>query len=205
MSKKMTDFKSALNGGMLFLIMGGLLCVASAQSSTSTTSDAAGQSSAKMSAADKTFVKKAAEGGLAEVELGKLATEKAGSEQVKQFGQRMVNDHSKANDQLKQVAQSQGITLPTEPNAMQRAEKERLSKLSGEQFDKAYMSEMLKDHKKDIAEFRTESKSAQDRALKDFASQTLPTLQSHLKDAESIAPSQGLSQRSSADEPRASK
>jgi putative membrane protein len=192
----MTRFKSALNGGIVILMTGGLIFVASAQ---------AGQSSTKISAADKTFAKNAAEGGIAEVELGKLATEKAGSDQVKQFGERMVNDHSKANDQLKQVAETQGITLPTEPSPMQRAEKERLSKLSGEQFDKAYMAEMLKDHKKDISEFRTESKSGQDPAVKDFATQTLPTLESHLKDAESIAPSQGVSQRSAADQPRVSK
>ena len=89
-----------------------------------------------LSAADQKFVNEAAQGGIAEVQLGQLATEKASSDAVKQFGQRMVNDHSQANDKLKELASSKGVTLPQEPSARDRATKERLSKLSGEQFDK---------------------------------------------------------------------
>ena len=108
--------------------------------------------SAGTTVSDKTFVKKAAEGGLAEVELGQLATQKASSEDVKKFGQRMVDDHSKANDQLKQVAAQEHIDLPTEPSAKDKATKARLEKLSGEQFDRAYMRDMVKDHRTDVAD-----------------------------------------------------
>ena len=134
------------------------------------------------------FVRQAAEGGLAEVELGKLATEKAASPQVKQFGQRMVDDHSKANDELKEIASSQGIQVPDKLSAKDEMTKERLSKLSGEQFDKAYMSDMVKDHTKDVADFQRESQSGKDPQVKEFASKTLPILQSHLKEAKQIAP-----------------
>ena|SRR5947209_2532043 len=144
--------------------------------------------SSQLSAMDKHFVRKAAQGGLAEVELGKLATQKASSDEVKKFGQRMVDDHSKANDQLKQLAQQKGVDLPTQPDAKDQATKKRLEKLSGEQFDKAYMQDMVKDHTKDVAEFQKESNSAKDPDVKNFASQTLPTLQDHLKEAKSIAP-----------------
>jgi putative membrane protein len=146
--------------------------------------------SGAMTMADKTFVKKAAEGGLAEVELGKLATEKASTDQVKKFGQRMVDDHSKANDQLKDVAAQKHIDLPTEPSAKDKATKARLEKLSGEEFDRAYMRDMVKDHKADVAEFARESQSSKDPAVKNFARQTLPTLREHLKEAEKLAPQQ---------------
>lgn len=146
--------------------------------------------SAGTAASDKTFVKKAAEGGLAEVELGQLATQKASSEEVKKFGQRMVDDHSKANDQLKQVAAQQQIDLPTEPSAKDKATKARLEKLSGEKFDHAYMSDMVKDHRKDVGEFAHEAKMGKDPAIKSFAESTLPTLREHLKEAEKIAPTQ---------------
>ena len=143
-----------------------------------------------MTMADKSFVKKAAEGGLAEVELGKLATEKASNDQVKKFGQRMVDDHSKANDQLKDVAAQKHIDLPTEPSAKDKATKARLEKLSGEEFDRAYMRDMVKDHKADMTEFARESQSSKDPAVKNFARQTLPTLREHLKEAEKLAPQQ---------------
>ena len=146
--------------------------------------------SAGMSAADQTFIKKAAEGGLAEVELGKLATEKASNDQVKKFGQRMVDDHGKANDQLKDVAAQKHVDLPTELSAKDKATKGRLEKLSGEEFDRAYMRDMVKDHKADVAEFARESQSSKDPAVKNFARQTLPTLRQHLKQAEKLAPAQ---------------
>jgi putative membrane protein len=147
-----------------------------------------GSMGSKLSASDKKFVMEAAKGGMAEVELGKLATEKASSDDVKKFGQRMVDDHTKANDQLKQVASQEGIQLPTTLSAKDKMTKERLSKLNGAAFDKAYMSDMVKDHTKDVADFQQESSSGTDPAVKDFASQTLPTLQSHLQEAKQIQP-----------------
>ena len=146
--------------------------------------------SAGTTSADAQFIKKAAAGGMAEVELGQLAVKNGLNEQVKQFGQRMIDDHTKANDQLKQIASQEHVKLPSEPDQKDRATKERLEKLTGAQFDQAYMSDMVNDHKKDVAEFARESKTAKDPAVKDFAQQTLPTLREHLKQAQQIAPAQ---------------
>jgi putative membrane protein len=159
-------------------------------SNSSTASGAsATTSSAAHSAADAKFIKEAAEGGMAEVALGQLAVEKASSADVKKFGQRMVDDHSKANDQLKQLAFQKNVSLPQDLNAKDKAAKARLEKLSGEQFDQAYMKDMVKDHTKDVSDFKRESMSAQDPDVKKFAAETLPTLEDHLKQATSIAPS----------------
>lgn len=144
--------------------------------------------SAKLGMSDQKFMKEAAQGGMAEVELGRLAQQKASSDDVKKFGQRMVDDHSKANDKLKELANAKGVNLPQSLNAKDQATKDRLSKLSGEQFDKAYMTDMLKDHKKDISAFQSESNMGHDVDVKNFATQTLPTLRDHLKDAQGIAP-----------------
>lgn len=136
----------------------------------------------KTSAADMKFAKEAAVGGLEEVELGKLAVSKGQSDKVKQFGQRMIDDHTKANEQLKTVAAKNNITLPTELDAKHKAVVDRFSSLSGgAAFDKAYMQDMVKDHNMDIAEFQKEASSGQNTDLKGFAGQTLPTLQDHLK------------------------
>ena len=143
--------------------------------------------SSSVAAADKMFMKKAAEGGMAEVQLGQLAAEKASSNDVKQFGQQMVDDHGKANDQLKSIAEQKGVTLPTDLNAKDKAEKNRLAKLSGEQFDRAYMRHMVADHVKDVSEFKKESTSAKDNDVKNFASQTLTVIEGHLDKAKSIA------------------
>jgi putative membrane protein len=196
------DTQFLRNAVMTTALAGIISLGAAAQSSMgsdqgSTSSASSGQSgSSQLSAADKTFIKKAAEGGMAEVELGKLAAEKGSSEDVKKFGQRMVDDHSKANDQLKHVASSKGVDVPSDLNAKDKATKERLSKLSGAQFDKAYMANMVRDHQQDVAEFRRESKMAKDPDVKSFASQTLPTLEDHLKEARSIAPKVGAVQQS---------
>ena len=113
----------------------------------------------------------------------------------KKFGQRMVDDHTKAGDQLKEVASSKGISVPDKLSAKDEATKMRLSKLSGEQFDKAYMSDMVKDHTQDVADFRRESKSGMDPDVKNFASQTLPTLEDHLRKAKEIAPTTSASNK----------
>jgi|SRR5436309_11668860 putative membrane protein len=163
--------------------------VALSQSSSTSSSSAMSANASSVPATDKKFIREAAEGGMAEVELGKLATEKASSEDVKKFGERMVNDHSKANDELKQIASSKGVDLPSDLSVKDKMLKERLSKLSGDSFDKAYMQNMVKDHRKDVAEFSKESRSASDPEVKQFAGKTLPTLKEHLQKAESIAPS----------------
>lgn len=135
----------------------------------------------KLSAGENTFLTNAAEGGMAEVELGNLAQEKGNSDVVKQFGKRMVDDHSKINDELKPLASSKGVTVPTTLDAKSQATKDRLSKLSGAAFDRAYMQDMVTDHTHDVAEFRRMASSATDPDIKAFASKQLPTLEEHLK------------------------
>ena len=99
-----------------------------------------------------------------------------------------MNDHSKANDQLKEVAQKEGVTLPTKLDAKDAATKARLEKLSGEAFDRAYMKDMVADHTKDVREFKNEANNGKDPDVKNFAAQTAPTLEDHLKEAKNIAP-----------------
>ena len=130
---------------------------------------------------DREFAKKAAGGGLAKVKLGHLAEDQGESEAVKNFGKRMVLDHRKSNEQLKRTAAREKIELPTEMNAHDQDVYNRLSQLSGAEFDKAYAREMVNDHKQVIADFRTESDNGQDQAIKDFAFSTLPALQDHMK------------------------
>jgi putative membrane protein len=130
---------------------------------------------------DHAFAMAAANGGLAEVELGKLAADHASNADVKKFGQKMVDDHGKANDELSGILKQKGITVPTELKGKEKATYDRLSKLNGAAFDRAYMSTMVKDHETDVKEFEKESTSGKDAELKAFASKTLPTLQDHLK------------------------
>jgi putative membrane protein len=154
----------------------------------------------QVSSSDRKFMEKAAQGGIAEVQLGKLATEKANDDAVKQFGQRMVDDHSKANDQLKQLASQKGVTLPTEPEKSAQKEHDRLSKLSGSAFDREYMKHMVSDHKKDVSEFKSEINKVKDADLKQWAQNTLPVLEEHLTLAqqdESIARNEGKTKTSS--------
>ncbi len=176
---------------LLFLSAAFALPAAVAQQS-SKSSDQSGSSGAMSGSksSDTTFLKKAAAGGLAEVELGQLAQQKASSEEVKKFGERMVTDHTKANDELKAVAQKENVELPQEPSAKDKATKARLEKLSGAQFDQAYMKDMVKDHRTDVSEFEHESNSAKDPAVKSFATQTLPVLKEHLREAEKLSPMQ---------------
>lgn len=129
---------------------------------------------------DKAFAIRAAQGGAAEVKMGKLASEKASDPDVKAFGQQMADDHTTANDQLTSVAKQENMTLPSNLTAKDEAMYNRLEKLSGVAFDKAYVADMLKDHEADVKEFQKEAHSGQDAAIKNFAAQTLPVLQEHL-------------------------
>ena len=129
---------------------------------------------------DKKFAKDAALGGLTEVELGKLAAQKASNDAVKQFGQRMVDDHSKANDQLKQIASKSNIEVPAALDSKHQSRIDKLAKLSGPAFDKAYVKDQLKDHERDVDDFKSEAQNGSDPNVKQFAMQTLPTLQEHL-------------------------
>jgi putative membrane protein len=141
------------------------------------------QSSRRMTMADEEFAKKAAQGGMAEVKLGQLAEEKATNETVKNFAKLMVEDHTKANEKLKEAASKENVTLPTDLDPKDEATYESLSKLSGEAFDRAYARDMVKDHQQDVAEFHREATNGRKEPIKSFAEQTLPTLQKHLKEA----------------------
>lgn len=132
---------------------------------------------------DEEFAKKAAQGGMAEVKLGQLAEEKAQSEEVKKFAARMVEDHTKAGDKLKEAAMKENINLPSDLDPKDEQTYDSLSKLSGPEFDKAYAKAMLKDHEHDVMEFKREASSGQKEAVKRFAAETLPVLESHLKQA----------------------
>jgi putative membrane protein len=145
------------------------------------------QSMAALSKADQDFAQKAAAGGLAEVSLAQVAQQNAASPQVKQFAQRMIADHTQANQELQQLAQTQNMTLPREPDSKEQATQKRLSAMKGSAFDTAYARHEVEDHKQDIAEFQREAQSGQDPALKAFAQKTLPTLRQHLQMAEAAA------------------
>lgn len=129
---------------------------------------------------DVDFAAEAASGGMTEVELGKLAQQKGHNKRVKSFGSMMVMDHSKANNKLAALAAAKKITLPNVPNATGQKDIEKLSKLSGKDFDKAYVDDMIDDHKNDIKAFETATKHCKDPDIKAFAAKTLPVLKAHL-------------------------
>jgi putative membrane protein len=167
----------------------GCWAVLAHQENTPTKQGAQTQQSARRGSAaftDEKFVRDAAQGGIAEVKLGQLAEEKGQNPEVKKFGKRMVEDHSKANEELKQVSTQEGINLPSDMGRKEAATYERLSKLSGPEFDKAYAQEMVKDHIKDVNEFKRATAAAQKPAVKEFAQKTLPTLESHLQEAKQM-------------------
>ncbi len=129
---------------------------------------------------DKKFAKDAAIGGLYEVEAGKVAAEKGGSDAVKKFGQKMVDDHSKANDQLKEILSKENMDVPSALDPKHQSRLDKISKLSGPAFDKAYIKDQLKDHEKDVNDFQAEAQNGHDPNLKQFATTTVPILQEHL-------------------------
>jgi putative membrane protein len=165
---------------------------------------------------DKKFIMEALHGGMMEVELGKMAVDKASSADVKQFAQRMVDDHSKANDELMQLASQKGITIPADHAMMGKSDQsttsdtaasashtgseskhhdammkahatmDKLSKLSGADFDREYMDMMVKDHVKDVKEFEEASMKAKNADVKAWAAKTLPTLREHLQMARDV-------------------
>jgi len=135
---------------------------------------------------DAEFVKMAASGGMHEVMLGKVAAEKAKMDEVKKFGQMMADDHTKANTELMAVAKAANLAVPTKMMEKHQKEADHFKDLKDEAFDKAYIAHMVKDHEMDVAEFTKASKEAKNPELKEFATKTLPTLQTHLKKAKEL-------------------
>lgn len=136
-------------------------------------------SASSLERSDRRFIEKAAVGGMAEVELGKLAEQKAADPQVKAFAQRMVQDHTKANQELMELARSKGVTPPATLDRGHRRDADKLAKLQGAAFDREFMKHMLDDHKETVEDFEKAARSANDPELKDFAARTLSTLQEH--------------------------
>jgi putative membrane protein len=129
---------------------------------------------------DTAFANKAAVGGMAEVALGKLAAGKTSDARIKEFANMMVTDHGKANEELKSIAQTKNIALPATLDAEHQAKSDSLSKLSGKDFDKAYVAGMVEGHQKTLALMQGEASNGQDKELKAFAAKTAPVVKMHL-------------------------
>jgi putative membrane protein len=141
---------------------------------------------------DKMFLRKAAEGGIAEVKLGQLAAQKASSDDVKAFGQKMVEDHTKLNIEMAQVADSMGVMLPKSMNKEDQAEYDKLSKLAGDEFDREYLSFMVKDHHNDLHEFRMEAASNADPTLRDEVVKAEVIIHEHTVMVDKLARERGI-------------
>jgi putative membrane protein len=141
---------------------------------------------------DKMFLQKASEGGMAEVQLGQLAAEKGNSGEVKQFGQKMVEDHTKLNEQMKPIADTIGVSAPRHLNKIDQAEYDKLSGLSGDAFDQEYIADMVKDHRKDLHEFRREEMATSNSELKQSVGQAEQVISQHLSMIQGIAQQKGI-------------
>jgi len=141
---------------------------------------------------DRMFLRRAAQGGIAEVQFGKLATQKAASEDVKTFAQKMVDDHTEMNKDMEPVADNLGVKLPSHLNKENQAEYEKLNGLSGEAFDNEYLTVMVQDHHKDLRAFRLEAANGQDPALKNVVSKGERMIHDHMKMVDKLARNKGL-------------
>jgi putative membrane protein len=167
-----------------------LACNSSSSSGHADTVDSANKVNKEVKAVQpdaSNFVVNAANGSMMEVELGKIAEDRAANARVKAFGAMMVKDHSEANDNLKNIANSLNIAVPDSVSNDSRKEIDNLKKKNGKDFDKAYVKMMVDDHKKDIAEFRKCADNCSDSTVKNFASTLLPVLEKHLDSIQAIA------------------
>lgn len=139
-----------------------------------------------MSPDDKEFIVKAGMGGLTEMQMGNFGIQKATNAEVKAFSQRMVTDHGKANEELQVLATAKGVGLPTELDGEHKSALDHVNGLSGAEFDKTFMQHMVMDHEKAVADFTNASQNARDAELKAWAAKTLPALQDHLKQAQTL-------------------
>jgi len=161
--------------------MAALICAASLFNAR-----AADEQHGQLSSKDYKFVSAATQGGNMEVTLGQIAVQKASEQSIREFGQRMVTDHTKANIELKELISQKGATLPDLSSKMDDMTRDHLNGLSGKDFDKAYIKQMVKDHKKDVKEFQKQADKGDDADLKAWVTKTLPILQEHLRLAENI-------------------
>jgi len=142
--------------------------------------------------ADASFVQQAASANMMEVQLGQTAQSRASNQAVKQFGLRMVNDHTNLENQLATLATSNGLVLQQKLNSKHQDQVNKLNKLSGQAFDSAYINQMVMDHQEDIANFTTQSRSAKSAAVRSLATNALPVLQQHLSLATQVRSQLGI-------------
>ena len=141
---------------------------------------------------DKIFLRKAAQGGLAEVQLGQLASQKGNTREVKDFGAKMVTDHTELNDQMKPIADSLGVMLPKKLNSADQAELAKLNGLSGNDFDNEYLAYMVKDHHTDLREFRMEAATTSDPTLKTAVDKGAKVIHEHMRMVDDLARARGI-------------
>ena len=193
---------AALGGAMLLC---GSIGFAQMHGSASPSSQAPGQNpstdpqmngmqtaAGQPSPVDRMFVGKAMQGSMAEVQLGQLTLQKSNNPQVKEFAQRMIDDHTKLNEQMKPVAQQLGVTVPDQISKGDRKTMAKLQGLSGSAYDQAYIKDMVKDHKQDLNEFQMEASSGQDQTAKDAANQGSKIIAQHLQMAQQMAKDQNV-------------
>lgn len=144
------------------------------------------QNQNRLSSSDRLFMNKAAQGNLAEIRLSQLASQRASSDQVKQYAQQMIDQHTEATNQLTQIAAQKGVTLPTQLDAQHQQIERQLQRLSGASFDQAYMRAMVNDHAQTVALFQRQTKQGRDQDVVSFASTLLPTIQQHYTMANSM-------------------
>lgn len=168
-------FAQAVLAGALSL---GLVCTTFAQSAT--------KAPLVANAADSTFMTRAAADGMAEVQMGQMALDKSSDAELKKLAQRIVDDHTKANDNLRTLAQAKQVTLPSAPAADAQKAADDMKKMDGKAFDQAWTDSMVKNHQKAVALFTAENKQTQDADLRKFTGGTLPTLQAHLETARMV-------------------
>lgn len=162
------------------------------RSSTSSMQDSTGSSTDSGQMKDRMFLRKAAEGGLAEVQLGQLAAQKGSSQEVRDFGQKMVTDHTQLNSEMAPIAQSMGVKVPTKLSKEDQAEYDKLNGMSGDDFDKEYLSFMVKDHHKDLREFRNEAQNASEPALKAAVDKGSKVIYEHTQMVDKLAKDKGV-------------
>lgn len=171
------NMKSKVFGLLSVAVLMGMMSSAAAQDNMGMNSGMA-----KMSSMDQKFMMMAAKGGMAEVEMARLALQKSTNDAVKQYAQKMIDDHTMAGDELKQLASTKGVTLPMQPDAKQMAMMAKMQKLSGAEFDMMYVKEMgVKAHQDMEKLFMKESMSGKDMDAKAWAAKILPTVQMHLQ------------------------
>ncbi len=178
----------------VFLISGGMSVSYGQQSGTAGSQQNATPQQSNVSNTDKSFVDNALKGGMQEIALGKQAASKSTNPDVQNFANHLIQDHTKANEQLMQIAQKAGLQVPNEMGSQKEEKLNSFSKLNGTDFDRAFISYEVQDHKQDIKDFQNEAKEGSNPGIKDFASQTTQKLQHHLSMAESLNQKFGAAQ-----------